>query len=251
MYQSERQERILELLRREGFVPVRYLTEVLSVSTATVNRDLNELARRGLIRRSWGGAETVKKQTVPLPFRYDYMKQAKQRVSRAAAAFIKPGETVFIDGSTTTEYMAEYLNGIDGLRVVTHNNALAAKLSEAGVYVLCLGGEIIEPPSITGGPVAVEAAATVLADKLFFASGGLTPDGRILSDIYLPLHRTMLRNSRECFHLMDHEKLVTPERSGLTVLCDLSAVQHVISDVPLPQTLRDAYPDTDFVVAGR
>lgn len=249
MHQSERQKRIQEILRREGFVPVRYLTEVLEVSTATVNRDLNDMEKQGLVQRSWGGAETVKKQAVPLPFRYDYMKKAKRRVSRAAASFILPGETVFIDGSTTTEYMAEHLTGIDGLRVVTNNNALAAKLSESGVEAVCLGGKVIESPCITGGLLAENAAATVFADKMFFASGGMTADGRVLSTAYMQLHRMMMRNSREHFYLLDHEKLFPMGKPGQFVLCDLSAIEHVVSDMPLPESLRLAYPGTDFVVA--
>src|SRR6266705_3019184 len=53
---AQRQERILGEVARNGGARVSELTELLGVSDMTVRRDLDALARRGLVRKVHGGA---------------------------------------------------------------------------------------------------------------------------------------------------------------------------------------------------
>ena len=77
MYQNERLESITELVRQYGYVTVKYLASVLHYSTATINRDLNALEGRGVLKRTYGGVEITDKHTyVPLPFRYHQSRSA-------------------------------------------------------------------------------------------------------------------------------------------------------------------------------
>ena len=78
-----RQEQILHILEKRGYVTVRYLMEHLHYSSATINRDLNKMATLGMVVRSYGGVEAAKKELLPvLPERQFYMKKEKngQRV---------------------------------------------------------------------------------------------------------------------------------------------------------------------------
>ena len=109
MYQKERLENILQLVKQYGYVTVKYLVSTLHYSNATINRDLNALVAQKKVRRSYGGVEYIEKKGVPLPFRYDFMRSEKLKIGKKAAEFIHDGETVFIDASTTTECMAEFL----------------------------------------------------------------------------------------------------------------------------------------------
>ena len=70
MYQKERIDEILEILKANGYVTVKFLTEALHYSTATINRDLNIMEKQKLVHRSYGGVELVKNKSIPLPFRY-------------------------------------------------------------------------------------------------------------------------------------------------------------------------------------
>lgn len=109
MYQKERIDTILSILKLNGYVSVKYLTEQLHYSTATINRDLNLMQKEGLVTRSYGGVELIKGKGVKLSFRYHLMKPIKNKIGKAAADLIKDGDTIFIDGTTTTEYIGKYL----------------------------------------------------------------------------------------------------------------------------------------------
>ena len=248
MYQKARQDAILEILKKEGYLSVQYLTETLHYSTATINRDLNLLKKRGLIKRSYGGVELVEQHEVQLPFRYHRMKREKRMIGHTAVGFVKPGETIFLDASTTTQSMAQYLAEIEGIRVVTNNLAVVMYLSERGVSVVCLGGEISEKPSMLNGEETVLNAMRYHADKMFFASGSVSEDGKIGGGIYNLLHLTMAENSDEIYYLADHDKVGQPADR---YLFHFDRVTCVISDYEFSEEVQEKFPETLFVLAAR
>ena len=144
MYQSERLEKILKILEENGYTTVKYLTDELHYSNATVNRDLALLEAKKLVKRSYGGVELEEKKGVPLVFRYHKMKSSKMKIARTAAELIEDGDTVFIDATTTTQYMGHFLADKKDITVITNNMALATYLADVGKSVICLGGEIVE-----------------------------------------------------------------------------------------------------------
>jgi len=171
VYQKERIDTILGILRENGYVNVKYLCDKIGYSKATINRDLNLMAKQKLIIRIYGGVELVEKQDIPLVFRYHKMKKAKKRICKAAAELVKDGDVIFIDPSSTTEYMAPYLVDKKNITVITSNIALVAYLSDfSEIKTICLGGEIVEPPSMLGGDLCVKNALEYKAEILFFHS---------------------------------------------------------------------------------
>ena len=90
--QKRRQEQILAILKAEKYATVKYLTHILDCSTATVNRDLNELQTAGLLKRCYGGAEAVDGLLPPLPQRQFYRKGEKRRNAKKAAELIQNGD---------------------------------------------------------------------------------------------------------------------------------------------------------------
>lgn len=109
MYQKERADIILKILRENGYVNVKYLCDQIGYSKATINRDLNYMEKKKLVVRSYGGVELIEKQDIPLVFRYHKMKAEKKRICKAAAELVKDGDVIFIDPSSTTEYITPYL----------------------------------------------------------------------------------------------------------------------------------------------
>ena len=248
MYQKERLDEILKLVKENGYVTVKYLTNALHYSNATVNRDLNHLESQGLITRTYGGVEAKEDTGVKLPFRYHKMKAEKRKIGERAASFVRDGETIFIDGSTTGEYMAEFLAGKKDLTVVTNNMTLAIRLSEYGISVYCLGGKVVEPPSMLDGVDTVASAARHKAHKMFFSTGFVTEDGKIgTAETYYLMHQTMVENSEEVYFLADHEKAdnVLPKRFN-RILFDLSKVRCVISGHEFSEETKRKFPNTLF-----
>lgn len=247
MYQSERLELILNILKENGYTTVKYLTEELHYSNATISRDLALLEARKQVKRSYGGVELEEKHGTPLVFRYHKMKSSKMKVAKKAAELIEDGDTVFIDAATSTQYIGHYLEGKKDITVITNNMALAVYLGDIGINVICLGGKIIEAPSMLSGVQTVENAKKLHADKMFFSTGGINDMGDIISsETYYLLHLTMMENSEKIYYLLDKEKL---HASGNMSLCDLSGVNGVIADFDLKSKLKKDFDKTEFILA--
>ena len=244
MYPQERQEAILKILEKYVNVRVAHLMEELHYSSATVNRALNLLEKRGLVRRSYGGVELLSSRAVPLEFRVHKQHHAKEMIARRAAELVQPGETIFIDGSTTAQFMGPHLTEKERLRVITNNITLASYLSERGVVCIVLGGRIIEAPSMTGDQDTLALARQYRADKVFFSTGSVTDDGVVCCDgVYNELHRIMIDNAKESVYLIDNEKCVF---TSAKILCDFSELDYVISDHDFTP-LREQFPNAHII----
>ena len=239
-----RQDEILDILEKQGYVTVKYLTDALHYSSATVNRDLNALQARGLVRRSHGGVELLRAEYVPVFFRAHRMGREKKRIGEVAASFVADGDTIFIDGSTTAQCMEHHLSGKKDLTVITNNIVLAANLSNNNIDVICLGGRIMEAPSMLCGPETAENAARYRVDKMFFSTGAVSEDGKIDSSSYDPLFAAVSKNACRVFYLVDHQKLGKPFNR---IYCDFSAIHTVISDFDFSSDVRKSYESTEFI----
>lgn len=246
MTAKERQNRILEILEQQGYVTVKYLISALEYSSATINRDLNSLENRQQIVRSYGGVEPVRTKYVPIQFRAHKMHTVKKSIGRTAASFVQDGDMIYIDSSTTAQYMEQYLIGKKNLTVITNNIFLAANLSAHDIKVICLGGTIVEAPCMLCGTETVQNAARYRVDKMFFATGAVTNGGLISSGLYDLVFKALAVNAGRVFYLVDHNKIDQPFQS---IFCDFSEVDCVISDYEFSDETKKRYPETEFVVS--
>ena len=245
-YQKERIDAILKILQQQGYVTVKHLTEALNYSNATINRDLNVMEQQKLVKRSYGGVELVKNYGVALPFRYEKMKAAKLKIAKRAAEFVQDGDTIFIDGSTTAEYIGQYLLEKKDIRVITNNMALVIFLSQHSITSICLGGTVVEKPYMLAGAETVLNARRYHADKMFFSTGGICLDGTILyGGSYELMHETMMENADKVFYLADHEKRMPVCKKKK----DFADLDYIITDFEFPQEVQNRYKDTTFVMA--
>ncbi len=250
MYQNERLESIAELVRQYGYVTVKYLASTLHYSTATINRDLNVLEGRGVLKRSYGGVEIAdEKSYVPLPFRYHLSRTEKLKIDKKAAELIEDGDVVFIDAGTTTEHIAQFLAEKKDLTVITNNIALAARISEMKIKTIVLGGMIAEPPAMIWSFETAEEVLKYRADKLFFSSTSATKRGEVYfrESETKPLIRNMMKQSKKTYFLVDGDKLTDNVKSGIYYFCDFSAFAGVISDYEFSADVKRAFPNTEFI----
>ncbi len=244
MYSNERIHTIMEILKQYNYVTVKYLINTLHYSTATINRDLNIMAKQGMIKRTYGGVELVKSNVIPMEMRYHKMRREKRFIAEAAAKHIKDGDIIFIDCATTTQYLSEFIKNRKNLTVITNNVALVSDLSENGINVICLGGKVIEPPYGLCSTETLESAMSYKANKVFFTSGTFYENGTIGIGVYYELTKTMMNNSQETFFLIDSNKI---ERPITRILCDFSKVDYVFSDYEFSSDVKNKFPDTVFV----
>ena len=101
MLTRPRKQHILSVLRRDGQVVAKALSEELALSEDTIRRDLRELAAEGLLQRVHGGALPVAAAEADFSGRQQLAPDEKVAIGRAAARLVKPGQVVFIAGGTT------------------------------------------------------------------------------------------------------------------------------------------------------
>ena len=137
----ERQKRIQELLTGKDFMSVEDLSGVLQASMATIRRDLTALEESGVLTRYRGGAvlsANGAKKALNIELRMDQNREVKERIARKAAALIKDGEIIFIDSSSTTYYMIDYILARD-VTVVTNAIVLPAVLISTRTVIASWG----------------------------------------------------------------------------------------------------------------
>ncbi len=177
MLARQRQELILEQVRTSGGARVSDLVESLGVSDMTVRRDIEALARRGLVARVHGGATSVAAPSTQEPsfaLKSSLRTAQKAAIGRAAAALVEPGASVAVSGGTTTYAVARELRSLENLTVVTNSLPVAELLhrERPGLPVVLTGGERT-PSDALVGPVAVAALRTLHVDWLFLGVHGV------------------------------------------------------------------------------
>ena len=180
MLQLERQQDILRLLGTHKSMTVKELCTALYASPATIRRDLAELERTGHLRRSFGGAVMTESypDQLPLTVRACDRITEKKRICAKAAQRIQPGDTVFIDASSTTYFLVPHLRDIPELTVITNNPNVNIALAQQNVRSFCTGGEMLNGSVALVGSEAERFVRGVHAHAFFFSARGYC-DGKI------------------------------------------------------------------------
>ena len=241
MLKNERQQQILDILKRTGFATVANLSTELYASPPTIRRDLAILEDEGYVKRCHGGAMILDGNTnPPLYFRREQQTQEKIRMCKVAATLINDGETLFLDGSTSVFHLADYLDKDKSITVITNGLPLATALSETGIKIYSTGGRLMRESLAFVGNSAEKTVMGYNADVLFFSVASLSDEG-VLSDWSeeeAMLRIEMSRCARRRVLLCDSSKL---SRTSTFKLFDLSGVDFVITDKKLPEGLISRY----------
>src|SRR5919108_2671651 len=141
---AKRRSELVHLARQRGQVTVTELAEAFDVSQDTIRRDLDYLQRRGILTRTHGGAVLPEEPAAgdhPFSQRETDHAEAKERIARVAAELVTDGETLILNGGTTTLAVARYLAGHRDLTVVTNNVLIPPALPRDAVRdVYLIGG---------------------------------------------------------------------------------------------------------------
>jgi len=175
MLQLDRQNDILKILGEQKSATVKELCARLYASPATIRRDLAVLEERGLLRRSFGGAALCEAfpDQIPVSVRAAEHQTEKKRIAAKAAQLVHPGDTIFIDASSTTLYMAPFLRGIQDITVITNNPYLSVALAENRIRNFCTGGETLNDSVAYTGSWAERFVRGIRAQSFFFSARGV------------------------------------------------------------------------------
>lgn len=173
----ERKKKILDALEAAGDMDVLQLSDQLEISPVTMRRDLQRLAREGLLIRTHGGA--MKADTSPrFPAFIDKAassQEQKQQIGKLAASFVQPGDTIFLDCGSTVFCMCPYLQKIPGIRVITNSlPVLSALMPIPEIIVNLIGGEVDRERKALHGLQAIRHIENYHAAKAFIGVDGLS-----------------------------------------------------------------------------
>jgi DeoR/GlpR family transcriptional regulator of sugar metabolism len=252
MLARHRQSLILEDIRRMGSARVSDLTQRLGVSDMTIRRDLEVLARSGLVEKVHGGAVlpgAPRSHEPGFEAKSSLEQPAKGAIAAAAASLVTPGSAIGLSAGTTTFALAERLLGIPELTIVT-NSVRVMNLFADGpgadprvrdLSVVLTGGART-PSDALVGPVADLTIRSLHLDTLFLGCHGIDPVAGLTTPnlAEAETNRAFVKAARKITVVVDHTKWGIV---GLSSFAELDEVDTLVSDPGLPAEARSLLAD--------
>lgn len=241
MLTAERRQYILETLQRDGKVLATELSGALSVSEDTIRRDLRELADAGLLQRVHGGALPPSPATASYAARQQQAPIAKAAIAQAAVQLVRPGQTIILDGGTTTLQVAQRLPPNLRATIITNSPPIAVALAEhPGVEVILLGGRLYKHSLVTVGAATVEALQRMRADLCMLGICSLDIEAGISTPDYeeAQVKRAMIASAAEVAALASAEKLGTAVPYIVGPITELS---YLVTERAIPDETLASY----------
>ena len=212
---AERQTRLKDLLARRGMCDLETLSAELRVSQSTVRRDVENLEQTGIVRSTRGGVIWVGEKSggpgTTRPYAFDqrmgYQHDAKRQIAKAARNLVQPGDTVLIDGGTSTFYLAQELLG-QPMQLVTNSLPIANLfLNDDNVELILAGGLVYPRYGVLLGPMAESVLSTIHTKTMFLSVAGIHESTLYNRNLLLvQSERRMMEQSQQVVLLVDSGK---------------------------------------------
>ena len=242
MLVAERYEKIVQLVSERGSIRVSELSELCQVTEETIRRDLDRLEQAGRLRRSHGGAVSVKDQLqqpeTPYTEREIIHADEKKRIAEEAIKRIQPKDRILLDASTTAWYMASMLPDFP-LTVLTNSIKVATELSSREkIEVISTGGILAKRSLSFVGPLAERSLDAYHVDKVFFSCKGVHLERGVSesNELQARIKQKMAGMADQVILLADSSKFGI---QAFTHVADLHQVDAIITDRRIsPDTLN-------------
>lgn len=249
MLAAERRIKILETLKLNNAITVAELCTSLEASEATIRRDLTLLENEGKLERTHGGAlvsetrlnteERVSQKEVLLP-------DEKHAIALLAYELLNDGDSIILDGGTTTLELAKLIGKSDiRLTIVTNSTIVFKELNgNNNLDIFMIGGKVRNNTLVTVGPMALESLRRFNVEKAFIGTNGISLDiGLTTSDLDEAMVKTaMVQAAKTRILLVDHSKF---NKVYLNTFASLSMIDVLITDKQtdkaLLKSIEDAY----------
>lgn len=232
---AERHARLLTLIQTRGICGLEMLARELHVSQSTVRRDIEQLAARGLVKPTHGGVIWAGEGGQPArPYVFDQSldvsADAKRRIAREARKLVEPGQTIFIDGGTTSFAFARELAGLP-IQIATNSLPIAGLfLNDDKAELVVTGGLLYPRYGVFLGPAAEHAIDAIHATTLFLSAAALHHGILFNQNLLLvESQRRMIRQAQRVVLLLDATKFA---RQTLSRLCELAQIDVLVTDQP-------------------
>lgn len=256
----QRRALILDAVRRDGAVRVADLVGQLGVSDMTIRRDLDALARRGVVEKVYGGAVAPPGASGHEPGfdeKSDLEGDAKAAIADTAATLVEPGSVVAISGGTTAHAVAARLLGVPRLTIVTNSLPVAELVRAAGrdggagAPTLLLTGGSPTPSAALVGPLADLVIGSLHVDLLVLGAHGVSEEAGLTTPNLMEAqtNRALVASARRVAVVADHSKWGVVGLSGFAAL---DQADWFVTDAGMPAPARAVLTETvgELLVAG-
>lgn len=238
MLSDQRRNRLLELVRLRRFASLPELAEELEVSESTIRRDVEHLESLGVARRIHGGVlycgggPRAPHFDVRQPARWEQ----KKAIARRAIELIDEGDTLLLDGGSTTYEVARLLVG-RALHVVTNSLPVANLFAlDSNSDLVMIGGNVCPRTGVCQGPIADRMIASLKVRKTILSVAAVHEEGFFNNNVLLvETERAMMRAADRVIVVVDSSKF---GHQSLARLCELGAVHDVVVDRGIPDPWR-------------
>jgi DeoR family L-fucose operon activator len=253
MLVAERYEKIVQLVNERGSIRVSELSELCQVTEETIRRDLDRLERAGRLRRSHGGAVSVKdyqgQQPPEIPYTEREITQAeeKKRIAQEAVKLIQPHDRILLDASSTAWYMASNVPDIP-LTVLTNSIKVAIELSgKDKIQVISTGGILASRSLSYVGPLAERSLDAYHVDKAFLSCKGVHLERGISesNELQARVKQKMIGMADQVVLLADSSKFGV---QAFTHVAELSEVDAIVTDRRLTHEMLERLTERGIAV---
>jgi DeoR/GlpR family transcriptional regulator of sugar metabolism len=239
---GQRQQMITDIVIAHGSATMVELAEMTGVSHMTVHRDVDELSRRGLLRKFRGGV-SAQPSTVfesNAEYRLNAHVEAKAAIAKQAAEYVEPGMSILLDDSTSALALAKLLPASTPLTVATNYLRTIDVLKNVeDLRLICIGGDYSSTHDSFLGMPCLEAVERLSVDITFVSTSAMNAEMTYHQEPEIVMvKRAMLGSAVTKVLLMDGSKM---PRSALHRLAPLSDYDRLIVDESAPSNLVEEF----------
>jgi len=244
MKNADRRRAVLDAVRASGYIDASQLARSFEVDSSTIRRDLAELTRAGLIRRTHGGVLPAEPEGIvdtPYAVRQSQNMAAKQAIAKAAAELVRDGETVILDNGSTTHQLAIELRKKRNLTIVTNDLLIGLKTAGHPSNRLHMtGGVLLDTVYTLVGPAAVSAFSGLHADWAFLGAEGVDAEAGVtnINVVEISVKLAMMAAATRVVFLADSSKF---GRKAFATVCRVADADILITDSALDRSQRSAF----------
>lgn len=231
---ENRKRAITETVLAAGSATAQDLANQFGVSLVTIHRDLDELERRGVVRKFHGGVSAQPSGVFEsqMSYRLASMTAEKAAIAQVALRYVQPGMSILLDDSTTVLTMIEGLADRAPLHVATTFVTGLRRLSElAGDHDLTLiglGGRYDVAHDSFVGVQTNQQVQGIHVDAVFLSTSAVSATDMFHQEEQVAsLKREMLNSASKRYLLIDHTKL---NRLALLKIAALTELDLIITD---------------------
>ena len=176
MLPQERYNKLVEYLQKHEIIKIDQLMKLFDISIETARRDLNHLEKEGIVKKIYGGATLVSKESKEPATSERLTRNLTEKVAigEKCAEFINDGDSVLIEVGTTTLQVAKALKEKKNLMIITNSIHVVNELMDTDFEIYVIGGKVRHGEGSISGAVSMFELENFHIGKAIIGAAGIS-----------------------------------------------------------------------------